>query len=62
MWVLPHKLTTLYFTTLQEHFIEIFTKEALKAHQEANSSSRELQYKDLCKLVLFYARFTFTIK
>ena len=43
-----------YGTFMQEHFIEIFTKEAMKARQEANTDSNELQYKDLCKFIPYF--------
>jgi len=38
-----------FILLLQERFIEEFTKEALKAHQDTNDSSKDLEYKDLCK-------------
>ena len=36
---------------MKEHFIEMFTAEAMKARQETNTDSNELQYKDLCKFM-----------
>ncbi|XP_065897982.1 chromatin accessibility complex protein 1-like [Dysidea avara] len=38
-------------TKSTERFIEEFTKEALKVHQDTNSSSKDLEYKDLSHLV-----------
>jgi len=44
-------ISCIHVSSPQERFIEEFTKEALKVHQDTNSS-KDLEYKDLCKFTM----------